>query len=87
MLLAHGKCKVKHGSSNFTKKGLLCLCTSPHIRDNRPGASGVIKVAQQMYGAFEAPSSLGNSFLSHNYPAAILSTAVLLSFEKRNDKK
>ena len=47
----------------------------------------IITVAQQMYRAFEAPSSLGNSFLSHNYPAAILSTAVVLSFEKGNEEK
>lgn len=45
-----------------------------------------ITVAQQMYGAFEAPFSFGNSFLSHNYPPAILSTGVLLRFEKGNEK-
>lgn len=47
----------------------------------------ITTAAQQMYGASEAPSSLGNSFLSHNYPAAILSIAVLLSFEMGKKRK
>lgn len=66
----------------LTKKVLLYLCTLPHIHGIRPGGC-----KQGLNRAFEAPSSLGNSFLSHNYPAAILSTVVVLKFEKRNEKK
>lgn len=48
---------------------------------------GILTVVQQMHGAFEASSSLGNSFLSHNYPAVILSTAVLCLVLKPGEKK